>query len=299
MNSRNEYEHRLTRLLNRLQIGDYHFEDRRKHRALHVTWRGRSHTTFFPKTGSDRRGARNAVQDLRRQLGITKEDFIMNGHKTKPIVGNSFKVLEVLKPKIEVKPMDTKIESRVLPALNVNGNGGNLQAEIVRIRAENERLRHTPRPQFDLATRIMDVLEEHSDGWLTLKEIAERTGASVAGANVHMMALRKANRVVRSRPTFIREWSAIHPWIASRTFLLLPTFRRLRRPYVRPNRRPLTSPRCLSRRRRAHLRKTSPTSSSRPRQPLNCNPIRACAHSGASSPLVPANRSKPRCPAIG
>src|SRR6266446_3681856 len=101
MNNRNEYQHRLTGLLERLGIKGYRFDEHPKSKAIIVPWKGKTHTVFFSKTGSDWRGAKNTVRDLRRTLGITKEDFKML-EKPKPVVANRFKVLEALKPKPEV-----------------------------------------------------------------------------------------------------------------------------------------------------------------------------------------------------
>jgi hypothetical protein len=65
-----DYESRLRRLLAERNITTYRFEVRARHRAVVVAHGGRRITATFPSTGSDFRGARNAVADLRRALRL-------------------------------------------------------------------------------------------------------------------------------------------------------------------------------------------------------------------------------------
>jgi hypothetical protein len=71
--SSDEYLRRIESFLDRHRIDDYHFERRRKHRAVVVRHRGKITTIVFPHTGSDIRGPRNAVTSLRRALGLVGE----------------------------------------------------------------------------------------------------------------------------------------------------------------------------------------------------------------------------------
>jgi hypothetical protein len=63
-----DYVQRIRSFLDRLGIDDYRFVQRAKHRAVVVAHRGRVATIIFPTSGSDWRGPRNAVSDLRRAL---------------------------------------------------------------------------------------------------------------------------------------------------------------------------------------------------------------------------------------
>jgi hypothetical protein len=65
-----DYVARISSFLERHGIDDYRFVQRTKHRAVVVTHRGKVTTVIFPLTGSDWRGARNAVTSLRRALGL-------------------------------------------------------------------------------------------------------------------------------------------------------------------------------------------------------------------------------------
>jgi hypothetical protein len=63
-----DYVQRIRSFLDRHGIDDYRFVQRAKHRAVVVAHRGRVATIIFPTSGSDWRGPRNAVSDLRRAL---------------------------------------------------------------------------------------------------------------------------------------------------------------------------------------------------------------------------------------
>jgi hypothetical protein len=65
---RDDYVKRIKAFHDRHRIDDYRFVRRRKHRAVVVMHRGRVTTVIFPHTGSDIRGARNAITSLRRAL---------------------------------------------------------------------------------------------------------------------------------------------------------------------------------------------------------------------------------------
>jgi hypothetical protein len=184
MNNKNEYQHRLTGFLERLGIEGYRFEEHAKSKAIVVPWKGKTHTVFFSKTGSDWRGAKNTVRDLRRALGITKADFTML-EKPKPVGENSFKVLEALKPQSEVKPVE-----------HINGNGNDLRDQIAKYKEENAKLRLVPTPQPDLGARVTDVLEQNRDRLLTLKQIAQKACAMEPSVSYHLHKLRKANTVM-------------------------------------------------------------------------------------------------------
>jgi hypothetical protein len=70
MSRRDEYESRIRRFLARHSITAYRIEPRRKHQAVVVAHAGRKIVVMIPATPSDRRGALNAVADLRRQLRL-------------------------------------------------------------------------------------------------------------------------------------------------------------------------------------------------------------------------------------
>jgi hypothetical protein len=65
-----DYIPRIERFLQHHRIETYRFEQRRKHRAVVVAFRGKSTTIFFPASGSDQRGPANTVSNLRRALGL-------------------------------------------------------------------------------------------------------------------------------------------------------------------------------------------------------------------------------------
>jgi hypothetical protein len=67
---RDDYTRQIKSFLDRHGIDDYRFVQRTKHRAVVVTHLGKECTIIFPSSGSDWRGARNAVRSLRRALGL-------------------------------------------------------------------------------------------------------------------------------------------------------------------------------------------------------------------------------------
>lgn len=68
---RDDYTHRIARFLELHSIA-YHFEDRSKHRSVVIAHGGRRFFYTFPASGSDWRGPRQAVSDLRRMLGVNR-----------------------------------------------------------------------------------------------------------------------------------------------------------------------------------------------------------------------------------
>ena len=63
-----DYVKRIESFLDRHRIETYRFERRARHRAVVVAHLGKETTIIFPTSGSDWRGPRNAVSDLRRAL---------------------------------------------------------------------------------------------------------------------------------------------------------------------------------------------------------------------------------------
>jgi hypothetical protein len=63
-----DYESRLRAVLSDHGIRDFHFERRRRHRAVVVAHAGRTITIVFPTSGSDWRGPHRCAADLRREL---------------------------------------------------------------------------------------------------------------------------------------------------------------------------------------------------------------------------------------
>lgn len=69
---RDEYTDRIERFLGQHGIRNYRFEHRSKHRSVVITHGSRSVTYILPVSGSDWRGPRRAVSDLRRMLGVMR-----------------------------------------------------------------------------------------------------------------------------------------------------------------------------------------------------------------------------------
>jgi hypothetical protein len=65
-----DYLARIERFLSDNDIAVYRFERRGKHRAVVVTFGGRTRRFFFPTSGSDRRGPANTIANLRRELRL-------------------------------------------------------------------------------------------------------------------------------------------------------------------------------------------------------------------------------------
>jgi hypothetical protein len=72
MSNGDDYVKRIERFLDRHLIDDYRFVRRRKHRAVVVAHLGKETTIIFPTSGSDWRGPRNAVANLRRALRLIR-----------------------------------------------------------------------------------------------------------------------------------------------------------------------------------------------------------------------------------
>jgi hypothetical protein len=67
---RDDYVNRIEAFLDRHGITEFHFERRSRHRAVIVTYRGRTTVAVFPTSGRDWRGPRNAVANLRHALDL-------------------------------------------------------------------------------------------------------------------------------------------------------------------------------------------------------------------------------------
>jgi len=65
-----EFVKAIERFLDRHGIKRRRYERRSKHRAVVVSHDGRDVVVFFPCSGSDWRGPRNAVATLRHVLGL-------------------------------------------------------------------------------------------------------------------------------------------------------------------------------------------------------------------------------------